>query len=41
MSGLTFLVADVAKVRKAANARGHAVSGDLFDLGGVTFRLKA
>ncbi|MES2195076.1 MAG: hypothetical protein V4517_11710 [Pseudomonadota bacterium] len=39
MSGLTFEVADVAKVRDAAKARGYAVSGDSFDLGGVTFRL--
>ena len=41
MSGLTFRVADVAKVRDAASARGHAVSGDSFELGGVTFRLTA
>ena len=41
MSGLTFRVADVAKVRDAAKARGCAVSGDSFDLGGVTFRLVA
>jgi hypothetical protein len=41
MSGLTFHVTDVAKLRDAAKARGHAVSGDSFDLGGVTFRLKA
>ena len=41
MSGLTFRVADVAKVRDAAKARGCAVSGDSFALGGVTFRLVA
>ena len=41
MSGLTFKVADVAKVRDAAKARGFAVSGDSFELGGVTFRLVA
>jgi hypothetical protein len=41
MSGLTFGVADVAKVLDAANARGYAVSGDRFLLGGVTFRLAA
>jgi len=41
MSGLTFRVADVAKVRDAAKARGCAVSGDSFDLGGVTFSLLA
>jgi len=41
MSGLTFRVADVAKVRDAAKARGCAVSGDSFDLGGVTFSLAA
>ena len=41
MSGLTFQVADVAKVRDAAKARGCAVSGDSFALGGVTFRLVA
>jgi hypothetical protein len=39
MSGLTFRVGDVAKVRDAAKARGHAVSGDSFALGGVTFGL--
>src|SRR5947209_11597504 len=41
MSGLTFRVADVAKVRDAAKARGCAVSGDSFELGGVTFSLAA
>jgi len=39
MSGLTFRVADVAKVLEAAKAKGHAVSGDSFLLGGVTFLL--
>jgi hypothetical protein len=41
MSGLTFRVADIARVRDAAKARGHAVAGDSFVLGGVTFRLVA
>jgi hypothetical protein len=41
MSGLSFRVADVASVRDAAKARGHAVSGDSFLLGGVTFLLVA
>jgi hypothetical protein len=41
MSGLTFRVANVATVRDAARARGHAVSGDSFELGGVTFGLTA
>jgi hypothetical protein len=41
MSGLTFRVSDIAKVRDAAKAKGHAVSGDSFELGGVTFRLAA
>jgi hypothetical protein len=41
MSGLTFRVADVAGVRDAAKARSFAVSGDSFELGGVTFRLVA
>jgi hypothetical protein len=41
MSGLTFKVADVVKVRDAAKAKGHAVSGDSFVLGGVTFNLAA
>jgi hypothetical protein len=41
MSGLTFRVGDTAKVRDAARARGHAVSGDTFSLGGVTFHLTA
>jgi hypothetical protein len=41
MSGLTFRVADVAAVRDAAKVRGHAVSGDSFQLGGVAFYLAA
>jgi hypothetical protein len=41
MSGLTFRVNDVAKVREAARAKGCKVSGDSFDLGGVTFNLVA
>ena len=41
MSGLTFKVADIAKVRDAAKAKGYAVSGDSFLLGGVIFRLVA
>ncbi|HKH02191.1 MAG TPA: hypothetical protein VKB08_15895 [Bradyrhizobium sp.] len=41
MSALTFQVRDIAKVRDAAKARGHSVSGDSFLLGGVSFRLAA
>ena len=41
MSGLTFRVGDVAKVKNAATARGYNVSGDGFDIGGVTFQLSA
>jgi hypothetical protein len=41
MSGLTFKVADIAKVRDAAKAKGCKVSGDAFDLCGVTFSLVA
>jgi len=41
MSGLTFRVTDAAKVRDAAKAKGYAVSGNEFLLGGVTFRLAA
>jgi hypothetical protein len=41
MSGLTFRVGDVARVRDAARARGHAVSDDSFELGGMTFGLTA
>ena len=41
MSGLTFKVADIAKVRDAARAKGYKVSGDTFDLCGVTFSLVA
>jgi hypothetical protein len=41
MSGLTFRVGNLAAVRDAAKARGHAVSGDSFSLGGVTFHLTA
>ncbi|MGN1287871.1 MAG: hypothetical protein ACI4XG_14995 [Bradyrhizobium sp.] len=39
MSGLTFRVADKAKVLDAARARGCAVAGDEFLLCGVTFKL--
>lgn len=41
MSALTFKVADIAKVRDAARAKGCAVSGDGFDLCGVRFELTA
>ena len=41
MSGLTFRVGNVAKVLDAAKARGCKVSGDSFELGGVTFHLVA
>lgn len=41
MSGLTFRVADIARVRDAAKAKGCKVSGDTFDLCGVTFGLVA
>jgi hypothetical protein len=41
MSGLTFRVADVAKVRDAAKAKGCKASGDGFDLCGVRFGLTA
>jgi len=41
MSGLTFRVGDIAAVCNAAKAKGHAVSGDSFSLGGVIFRLSA
>jgi len=41
MSGLTFRVADVAKVRDAAKAKGCKASGDGFDLCGVRFSLTA
>jgi hypothetical protein len=41
MSGLAFRVADIAKVRDAARAKGCEVSGDGFDLCGVTFSLVA
>ena len=41
MSGLTFKVGNIARVLDAAKAKGHPVSGDSFELGGVTFRLAA
>ncbi len=41
MSALTFRVADVAKVCEAARAKGYAVSGNEFLLGGVMFRVVA
>ena len=39
MSALTFRVTDAARIRDAAKAKGYAVSGDEFLLGGVDFRL--
>jgi hypothetical protein len=41
MSGLTFRVVDIARVRDAARAKGYVVSGDSFVLGGVIFQLAA
>jgi hypothetical protein len=41
MSGLTFTVCDIAKVRDTAKAKGCKVSGDSFELCGVTFKLVA
>jgi hypothetical protein len=41
MSGLSFQVADIAVVLDAARKKGHALSGDSFLLGGVTFHLVA
>ena len=41
MSGLTFKVSNVGEICEAANAKGHAITGDSFSLGGVTFRLVA
>jgi hypothetical protein len=41
MSGLTFRVRDPAAVLGTAQARGHAVTGDTFALGGVDFRITA
>jgi hypothetical protein len=41
MSGLMFRVGDIAAVRDSARARGYAVSGDSFLIGGVTFHLGA
>ena len=41
MSGLTFKVGNIAKVLEAAKTKGHAVSGNSFELGGVTFHLAA
>ena len=41
MSGLTFRVRDPAAVLRAAQARGRAVTGDTFALGGVDFSITA
>jgi hypothetical protein len=41
MSALEFRVADAARVLDAARAKGHAVAGNEFLLGGVRFRLAA
>jgi hypothetical protein len=39
MSALEFRVTDAAQVMHAAKAKGHAVAGNEFLLGGVTFRV--
>jgi hypothetical protein len=41
MSALEFRVADAASVLHQAKAKGLAVAGNEFLLGGVTFRLAA
>jgi hypothetical protein len=41
MSALDFRVSDVAKVREVAKAKGYAVDGNAFFIGGVNFRLFA
>jgi hypothetical protein len=41
MSALVFRVADASKVANAAKAKGYAVEGNAFTLGGVDFRLAA
>ncbi|KIZ38182.1 MULTISPECIES: hypothetical protein [Rhodopseudomonas] len=41
MTALTFKVADAARIRDAAKAKGLAVGGDGFTLAGVDFRLVA
>ena len=41
LGGLVFKVNDVAKVREAARAKGYAIDGDSFHMGGVNFRLVA
>jgi hypothetical protein len=41
MTGLTFRVNDIAKVRDTAEAKGLPAAGDAFLLCGVTFRLAA
>ena len=41
MTGLSFRVKDVAKVREAAKAKGCKIEGDSFDLCGVRFNLAA
>ena len=41
MSGLEFRVVDVAKACDTAKARGYAISGNEFFIGGVNFRLSS
>ena len=41
MSALEFRVGNIAKVCDGAKARGYAISGDAFFIGGVNFRLSA
>lgn len=41
MTGLSFRVSNIASIRDAAKARGYAISGNSFRLGGVDFQLVA
>jgi hypothetical protein len=41
MSGLTLQVSNVATVLEAAKAKGYAINGNSFALGGVDFHLVA
>jgi hypothetical protein len=41
MSALEFRVTDAARVLDAARAKGLAIAGNEFLLGGVTFRIAA
>jgi hypothetical protein len=41
LSGLVFAVTDAEAIKRAAQAKGYAISGESFPIGGVDFRLES